>query len=568
MDLVVTTVQRPSNEVTSLARSIATELNISFVPRGKHSLMAIKIDYQVDNLIVVAQKGPLVNTPGGEYFFHLSMADLRIKNIQNGQHDHMVSAMSLKPGMSVLDCTLGLATDSVVASFVVGSTGSVLGLETSPVVAFIAGYGLQHFQSDDDALTEALRRIQVQHTHSYKYLMNLPDKSYDVVFFDPMFRHPIHSSSNVKPLRYLADNSPLTKNTLKEACRVAKQRVVVKESSNSDEFKRLGITTICGGKHSSVHYGVMENILAIIGPTAVGKTKVSIDLAKKLQSEIISGDSMLVYKNMNIGTAKPSMKERSNICHHLIDILEPEADFSVVNFLELASAQITKINAQKKIPVLAGGTGLYVKALLEGYQFNPTPSDEKLRAQLEDLATEHGNQYLHDMLAKTVPSAAARLHPNDLRRVIRALEVYQLSGDTISQNKLTDQPELLYNTVVIGLTMDRDLLYQRINQRVDIMMKQGLVHEVETLLKNGLPIDCQAMQGIGYKEIVRHLQGETDLITAIDQIKQGTRNFAKRQLTWYRKMPYITWFDVNQFTDYDAMLETFYNVIAGKFNLK
>lgn len=312
----------------------------------------------------------------------------------------------------------------------------------------------------------------------------------------------------------------------------------------------------------------MENIVAVIGPTAVGKTKVSIDLAKKLHSQIISGDSMLVYKNMNIGTAKPSMEERSNICHHLIDILEPSADFSVVDFKELASSHITAINKQGQIPVLAGGTGLYVKALLEGYQFNPTPSDDQLRANLEKLATEHGNQYLHDMLAKSVPTAAARLHPNDLRRVIRALEVYHLSGDTISQDKLTDQPELLYNTVVIGLTMDRALLYERINQRVDIMMEQGLINEVATLLKQGLPTNCQAMQGIGYKEIVRHLQGEVDVKTATENIKQATRNFAKRQLTWYRKMPYITWFDVNDFSNYHTMLETFYKVIAGKFNRK
>lgn len=312
----------------------------------------------------------------------------------------------------------------------------------------------------------------------------------------------------------------------------------------------------------------MENIIAVIGPTAVGKTKVSIDLAKKLHSEIISGDSMLVYKNMNIGTAKPNMEERSNICHHLIDILEPSEDFSVVEFKELASQHITAINNQGKIPVLAGGTGLYVKALLEGYQFNPTPSDDKLRANLESLAKEHGNQYLHDMLAKSVPSAAARLHPNDLRRVIRALEVYHLSGDTISQNKLTDQPELLYNTVVIGLTMDRTLLYNRINQRVDMMMEQGLINEVRGLLESGLSMNCQAMQGIGYKEIVRHLQGEIDAGTATENIKQATRNFAKRQLTWYRKMPYITWFDVNDFSNYHTMLETFYKVIAGKFNLR
>ena len=258
MDLVVTTVQHPSDDVIALAENIGRILNIPFTLRAKNSLMAIKIHYQVDNIIVVGQKGPLVNTPGGEYFFHLSMAELRIKNLLNGQHDHMIAAMNLAAGMSVLDCTLGLATDSIVASFVVGKTGTVLGLETSPIVAFIASYGLQHFQTDESYLTEALRRIAVKHVHSYKYLTTLPNNSYDVVYFDPMFRHPIHSSSNVKPLRYLADNSPLPKNTLKEACRVAKQRVVVKESSKSDEFTRLGITTVYGGKYSSVHYGVIE----------------------------------------------------------------------------------------------------------------------------------------------------------------------------------------------------------------------------------------------------------------------------------------------------------------------
>lgn len=311
----------------------------------------------------------------------------------------------------------------------------------------------------------------------------------------------------------------------------------------------------------------MERMIAVIGPTAVGKTKVSIDLAKMLNTEIISGDSMLVYKDMNIGTAKPSMKERGNIVHHLIDILEPSADFSVVEFKELASTHISALNNLAKLPVLAGGTGLYVKALLEGYQFNPTPSDENLRISLEKLAQEHGNQYLHDKLAQVVPIAADRLHPNDLRRVIRALEVYYISGDTISQNKLIDQQELLYNAVVIGLTMDRQLLYSRINQRVDIMIEQGLVSEVAALLKSGINPNCQAMQGIGYKEIVKHLHGEMDLASATENIKQATRNFAKRQLTWYRKMPYITWFDVNDFTDHQALMETLYKVVAGKFNL-
>jgi tRNA dimethylallyltransferase len=312
----------------------------------------------------------------------------------------------------------------------------------------------------------------------------------------------------------------------------------------------------------------MERLIAIIGPTAVGKTKVSIDLAKMLDTEIISGDSMLVYQNMNIGTAKPSSDEQSNIAHHLMDILEPQAEFSVVDFTEMASQKITAINAKGKIPILAGGTGLYVKALLEGYQFNPTPSDDKLRAKLDDLAKQYGNQYLHDKLAEVSPDTAARLHPNDLRRIIRALEIFYLSGDTISQNKITDQHNLLYDTVVIGLTMERNLLYQRINQRVDLMIAQGLVNEVARLLDYGIPVNCQAMQGIGYKEIIKYLQKDIDLPTAIDNIKQATRNFAKRQLTWYRKMPYIIWLDVNDFATHSDVMETIYKKIAGKLNLE
>lgn len=313
---------------------------------------------------------------------------------------------------------------------------------------------------------------------------------------------------------------------------------------------------------------MMERVIAVIGPTAVGKTKVSIDLAKMLNTEIISGDSMLVYKDMNIGTAKPTSNEQGTISHHLIDILDPQTDFSVVEFIELASRYISAINQKRKIPILAGGTGLYVKALLEGYKFNPTPSDEVLRTQLEALAKEYGNQYLHDRLAKVVPDTAARLHPNDLRRVIRALEVFYLSGDTISQNKFTKQHKLLYEAVVIGLTMERNLLYDRINQRVDLMIHQGLIEEVAKLLERGVPADCQAMQGIGYKEIVKFFKKEIDLPTAIDNIKQATRNFAKRQLTWYRKMPYIIWFDVNEFPSHHDMMETIYKKLQENLSME
>lgn len=311
----------------------------------------------------------------------------------------------------------------------------------------------------------------------------------------------------------------------------------------------------------------MNRLIVIIGPTAVGKTKISIDLAKRLDTQIISGDSMLVYRGMDIGTAKPDMREREGIVHHLIDILEPEQEFNVVDFQQYAQKLITQINNDNRIPILAGGTGLYVRALLEGYQFNQAPSDEKLRQKLTELAKQHGNQYLHDLLQQVQPLTAARLHPNDQRRIIRALEVYYLSGETISHEK-TATNELLFDAMVIGLTMERAALYERINRRVDQMIEQGLVDEVAGLLQQGVPPSCQAMQGIGYKEIVEYLLAGQDLVTATDQLKQATRNFAKRQLTFYRRMPYITWYNVDDFEEYNNLLETIYNGIAGKFGVR
>ena len=311
----------------------------------------------------------------------------------------------------------------------------------------------------------------------------------------------------------------------------------------------------------------MEKLIVIIGPTAVGKTKLSIDLALKLGTQIISGDSMLVYRSMDIGTAKPTMAERGGVVHHLIDVLEPTAEFNVVDFKENAQRLITHINNKGHIPILAGGTGLYVRALLEGYQFSEAPSDEKLRQELAAIAEKYGREHLHNLLAKVQPETAARLHPNDVRRVIRALEVHHLSGETVSQEKAVENT-LLYDAVVIGLNMDRKTLYSRINKRVDIMLEQGLIDEVAGLLRQGVPPDCQAMKGIGYKEIVEHLTQGQDLLAAVDKLKQATRNFAKRQLTFYRRMPYITWYNVDEFADYNILLETIYKHVAGKFGLR
>lgn len=309
----------------------------------------------------------------------------------------------------------------------------------------------------------------------------------------------------------------------------------------------------------------MERLIGIIGPTAVGKTNLGIELAKRLETEIISGDSMLVYHGFDIGTAKPTLEEQAGIVHHLINILEPTEEFNVTKFKELASQHITRLNQQGKIPILVGGTGLYVKSLVEDYQFNDTPGDESYRMELEKLANVNGKEYVHAMLQKVDPKSAERLHVNDFRRVIRALEVYHIGGENISQEK--NMEALAFDAKIIGLTMERSKLYERINKRVDLMVEAGLVKEVEILLNQGVTPECQAMKGIGYKEIVSYLQGEVSLDFAIDTIKKSTRHFAKRQLTWFRKMPYIDWYDVDQI-GFENIVENVYRQIAGKYSLR
>ena len=310
-----------------------------------------------------------------------------------------------------------------------------------------------------------------------------------------------------------------------------------------------------------------EKLVVILGPTAVGKTDLSIKLAQSLQSEIISGDSMLLYRGFDIGTAKPGRAEQAGIVHHMIDILEPEEEFSVTRFKAMAAEHIKESNAAGKIPILAGGTGLYIKSLLEDYCFNATKGDEQYRAQLEALAAEKGREHVHTMLAAVDPEAAERLHVNDFRRVIRALEVYHMGGEKISQEKNAPTGELIYDAYVIGLNRERTHLYARINERVDKMFDDGLVEEVRSLLARGLDRSCQAMQGIGYKEVAAALNGEMTLAQARERIKQATRHFAKRQLTWYRKMPYIHWYDVESCGAQD-LLTAVSKDIAGKFGTK
>lgn len=308
----------------------------------------------------------------------------------------------------------------------------------------------------------------------------------------------------------------------------------------------------------------MDKLIVVLGPTAVGKTALSIALAKRFSTEVISGDSMLIYRNMNIGTAKPSKEEQDGVVHHLIDIIDPTESFDVTTFIEMARAKIRELNERGCVPILAGGTGLYIKALLEGYQFNVTPQNEVFRQEMEAVAREYGVEELHRRLADIQPETAARLHPNDTRRVIRALEVATFGGEIVSQEK-EDETACLYDVAVIGLTSERSLLYERINQRVDQMMADGLLDEVKGLLASGVPVDAQSMKGIGYKELVAYLDGKCTLEEAVDEIKKGTRHFAKRQFTWYRKMPYIDWYEVETKKDIIEIEKEIAKKLTGKF---
>ena len=299
-----------------------------------------------------------------------------------------------------------------------------------------------------------------------------------------------------------------------------------------------------------------EKVLVILGPTATGKSHCAIEIAKKFNGEIISGDSMLVYREMNIGTAKPSAEELAAVPHHLVDILPPEASFSVVDFKEQAQRLITEINARGHLPIIAGGTGLYIKALLEDYAFNSVSENSELREQLTREAELQGAEALHARLAALDAVAAERIHPNNVRRVVRALEVYQLTGIPFSRQPSLEK-EAPFRYRVAALTMDRAILYQRIEHRVDQMMAQGLLAEVQTLMRSGISPDCQAMKAIGYKELVPVVRGETPLDAAVSQLKQNTRHYAKRQLTWMRGEEDVFWADSLQPESFGLLDEYF-----------
>ncbi len=296
-------------------------------------------------------------------------------------------------------------------------------------------------------------------------------------------------------------------------------------------------------------------LIVLTGPTAVGKTELSIKLAGAIGGEIISADSMQVYKYMDIGTAKISTAEMGQIPHYLIDILEPEEEFNVVKFKEYAGKCMEEIYAKGKIPIIVGGTGFYIQAVLYGIDFKENGEDTAYRQQLEVLYKKEGSEYLHAKLAQIDPSSALAIHPNNVKRVIRALEYYDQTGSRISEhNEEQRKNESPYNFCYIVLNNDREVLYERINRRVDLMMEAGLVQEVKQLLERGLSGDMVSMQGLGYKEIVRYLIGECSLEEAVYTIKRDTRHFAKRQLTWFKREKEVTWIQKNDFDNEESKI--------------
>lgn len=297
--------------------------------------------------------------------------------------------------------------------------------------------------------------------------------------------------------------------------------------------------------------------VVLAGPTAVGKTELSISLAKKLDAEIISADSMQVYRQMNIGSAKITREEMQGVPHHLVDVLEPDEEFHVVRFQEMAKKAMEEIYARGRLPLLVGGTGFYIQALLYDIDFQEAGENEEIRSSLLKEAREKGNQVLHDRLRQVDEASALAIHPNNVKRVIRALEFYLTTGRQISRHNAEQKKrQSPYDFRYIVLHARREELYRRIDLRVDRMVEAGLVEEVRGLRDQGYTKEMVSMQGLGYKEILDYLEGNSSLSEAVYRIKRDTRHFAKRQLTWFRREPDVIWVDKTELGyREDAVLE-------------
>ncbi len=302
------------------------------------------------------------------------------------------------------------------------------------------------------------------------------------------------------------------------------------------------------------------NVIVICGPTALGKTSIAINLARTFNGEIVGADSMQIYRHMNIGTAKPTPDEQSRVFHHMIDIIDPDEPFDARQFAIMAHEKIMDLHARGVSPFVIGGTGLYIKALLHGL-FEAMPADSDVRARLKQEAEIHGTDFLHKRLSQQDSATAKRIHPNDTYRILRALEVYELTGKMISElqneHRFTDKP---FRVVKIGLHMDREVIYDRINHRVDAMIDSGLVDEVKRLLGMGYSADLKSMQSIGYRHMVDFIEGHSSWEEALRTLKRDTRRYAKRQLTWFKADSAIVWKEPWQLKEIRRTIEKFLQV--------
>ena len=312
---------------------------------------------------------------------------------------------------------------------------------------------------------------------------------------------------------------------------------------------------------------IKQPLLVICGPTASGKTALSIQLAKIYNGEIISADSMQIYKGMDIATAKPTAEEMENIPHHLISFIENNVAFSVADYVSLAREKITQISCRGKLPIVVGGTGLYINSLVDNIKFDDSCSDTQIRNELFQLAKEKGNGYLLNILKEFDPETASALHENNLNRIVRAIEVYKVTGKTLAQQKKESRrEESPYNPCIIGLNFkDRDKLYERINTRVDKMVENGLIEEVREVFENSTL--ATANQAIGYKELVPYFKGNETLENCINTLKQQTRRYAKRQLTWFRRDERINWIYLDEITNFEDLLNKAKKIIANSINI-
>ena len=299
-------------------------------------------------------------------------------------------------------------------------------------------------------------------------------------------------------------------------------------------------------------------ILVICGPTASGKTALAVELALRHRGEVVSADSMQIYRRMDVGTAKPTREEMRGVPHHMLDVADPEEDFSVARYVDMAAKCVDDILSRGRLPILAGGTGLYIDSLLSGRTFAPFQPDSPLRGELEEQLRREGGAAMLARLAQVDPDSAARLHPNDEKRIVRALEVYQSTGKTITQHNLETQAiPPRYDALTLALAFERrEDMWSRIDRRVDQMMDQGLVAEVQGLLDSGVPAKCTAMQAIGYKEMAAALLSHGDVRAAAEEIQLRSRQYAKRQFTWFKRNKAARWLLWGREPDFAAALQT------------